>query len=490
MSTIGRFSIELGIVLTSLALSPLFAQQASSAVPVSVQKQVIGTWHMNTDAGERWLEFLPDGRYIEWTDEHGKALTAPKDFLHIEWSDPSTYNLVGSREYPMKVKSVNSNSLTLDIGGGVGTFTRVSSDKAPSHRSAPPPVPTPTIARKILGRWYSVSATGVHWIEYRADGTYLEDLIRPGSSGNPPQPIPYKWTGPTTYKQGTYEYTLTLVSDNTLRIEDYTHNIETFTRTKPDDATLARFSPTTTKTAQYRGPANFAGKWACIPGDPNAKLMALDFHGDGTLGVQVVGAGGGTVKYTTSGNTFVFGTDAPQEFRFISKDTFWLAAPVLHGQTCRRTIPMPVQSTSEPDESYAWKLVMHEVNSMWDGVFAASNGAGCVGSQITTMPNVNWEQIRGFRPNVRTELLPLNQADRLNGVQFRSRFYFSVQAARYYDPRTGWGRWDTAIGDAMVPGQQNFGIFTEKQNGAWTVNLFGTNLFYKRYAATCDSMPN
>jgi len=106
--------------------------------------------------------------------------------------------------------------------------------------------------------------------------------------------------------------------------------------------------------------------------------------------------------------------------------------------------------------------------------------------------NVVYEQLRGFRPNVRTELLPINESDRLNGIQFRARYHFSTTSARYYDTRTGWGKWQPFLEDEMpsADGQQHFGMLVEKRNGAWTANIFGTNMMYQRYAVPCESMPN
>jgi len=247
-----------------------------------------------------------------------------------------------------------------------------------------------------------------------------------------------------------------------------------------------------TNTAKRKTPPSdvlVVGKWTCVPGDPNAKIINYDFRSDGTVSIQVLGGSNVASRYTANGNILAGEQFTNNAFRFAGTDTMLVTVPILGNQTCKRIVPMPVQGPAEPDESYAWQLVMHEINSMWDGAFSGMNGKPCIGALIATMPNVNWEQIQGFRPNVRTELLPLTQADRLNGDQFRARFYFSVQAARYYNPQVGWGRWDTSIGDAVVPGQQNFGVFVEKHSGAWTANMFGINFFYKRYAFACEAMP-
>ena len=98
---------------------------------------------------------------------------------------------------------------------------------------------------------------------------------------------------------------------------------------------------------QNQGAQRFIGKWTCIPGDFNAKFMNLDFNTDGTMAFQVVGGNSGTLTYTTNGSNLLFGTEPPQEYGFVGNDAFALAAPVLHGQTCRRVIPMPVQAFTD-----------------------------------------------------------------------------------------------------------------------------------------------
>jgi hypothetical protein len=174
-----------------------------------------------------------------------------------------------------------------------------------------------------------------------------------------------------------------------------------------------------------------------------------------------------------------------------AQQTAVLAAGYERRLAAQRAAGPPEQHPAESDESYAWRLVMHHVNAMWDGVFA---GKTCVGSRLTGIPTVTLEQIQGFKPNVHTELIQLSSPDTLNGIRFRARFYFSVQAARYYD-RGAWTQWIGNIEDMMpsMDGQPRFGIFVEKRSQVssanWTATIFNTNMMMTRTASPCDSMP-
>jgi hypothetical protein len=110
----------------------------------------------------------------------------------------------------------------------------------------------PSIHAQVLGTWYSVADRNVagspnperqvHSYEFKADGTLAErmwmgSLNRPGE----PNSSRYKWTGPSSYNYVGYEWKVLKTSRDSLQLQNYMGDIETFTKTRPD-ADIARFS--------------------------------------------------------------------------------------------------------------------------------------------------------------------------------------------------------------------------------------------------------
>jgi hypothetical protein len=140
----------------------------------------------------------------------------------------------------------------------------------------------------------------------------------------------------------------------------------------------------------------------------------------------------------------------------------------------------------EPYESYAWDLVKWNLDRMWSDAFT---NTPCKGARLTGIANVTFEQVRGFRPNAGAEHVQITEADRLNGVAYRIRYYITAEASRVFD-RGHWTPWAPGFEDMMqIVGAPKIGYFIELKNGQWSATLIGTNMTIQRSALPCTQMP-
>lgn len=147
----------------------------------------------------------------------------------------------------------------------------------------------------------------------------------------------------------------------------------------------------------------------------------------------------------------------------------------------------------------AWKRIREELGARFK-IGKLADGTPCAGS-VRDLGGTVYEQVRHFDPIGDGCLgdLPIGQADRLNGVDFRGELFYTAWLAREYRGAS-WGRWQDYLSDLprSSPHPAHVRVLVERVKGQWSFDLFlqsealGGPLNpqkFRRRAFPCSQMP-
>ena len=107
----------------------------------------------------------------------------------------------------------------------------------------------------------------------------------------------------------------------------------------------------------------------------------------------------------------------------------------------------------------------NEVNQLANKMYVSTKYVGiCQGRYFYSKNSPTWGEIFAeiTKPEFRLEYLPVQEHDRLNGVEFRVNVYFDYKSERRYDQKTNsWGDWGPFSGEVRTTGfEKKKGIAT------------------------------